>query len=149
MATYAALESEIVRWSEQRRIIPNSTPHAQLLKALSESTCPKNKPLPFKLYVRMRAHMYACMRAYAYVCACVDVYRCSIYLGKYIYMYICMCSIYHGNYHAVYIYVCIPNCMGTFTHGINVCVYVCMPCIKVTMNACDVCRCVCRAMPIG
>jgi NTP pyrophosphatase (non-canonical NTP hydrolase) len=36
MATYAALESEIVRWSEQRRIIPNSTPHAQLLKALSE-----------------------------------------------------------------------------------------------------------------
>lgn len=36
MATYAALESDVVRWSEARKIIPNSTPHAQLLKALSE-----------------------------------------------------------------------------------------------------------------
>lgn len=36
MATYAALESDVVRWSEARRIIPNSTPAAQLLKAFSE-----------------------------------------------------------------------------------------------------------------
>ena len=36
MATYAALESEIIRWSEQRKIIPNSTPSTQLLKAISE-----------------------------------------------------------------------------------------------------------------
>jgi len=36
MTTYAALESDVVRWAEARKIIPNSTPHAQLLKALSE-----------------------------------------------------------------------------------------------------------------
>lgn len=36
MATYQALEADIIRWSEARRIIPNSTPQAQLLKALSE-----------------------------------------------------------------------------------------------------------------
>lgn len=36
MATYAALESEVIRWAEARRIIPNSTPTAQLLKAVSE-----------------------------------------------------------------------------------------------------------------
>ena len=36
MTTYAALESDIIRWAEARRIIPNSTPAAQLLKALSE-----------------------------------------------------------------------------------------------------------------
>ena len=36
MTTYAALESDVIRWAEQRRIIPNSTPAAQLLKALSE-----------------------------------------------------------------------------------------------------------------
>lgn len=36
MATYAALESDVIRWSEQRRIIPNSTPATQLLKAFSE-----------------------------------------------------------------------------------------------------------------
>ena len=36
MATYQALEAEIIRWAEARKIIPNSTPHAQLLKALSE-----------------------------------------------------------------------------------------------------------------
>jgi NTP pyrophosphatase (non-canonical NTP hydrolase) len=36
MSTYQALEVDIIRWSEARKIIPNSTPHAQLLKALSE-----------------------------------------------------------------------------------------------------------------
>ena len=36
MATYQALEADIIRWAEARRIIPNSTPEAQLLKALSE-----------------------------------------------------------------------------------------------------------------
>lgn len=33
---YRAIESEIIRWAEARKIIPNSTPHAQLLKAFSE-----------------------------------------------------------------------------------------------------------------
>ena len=36
MATYAAIESEVIRWAEARKIIPNSTPAAQLLKAFSE-----------------------------------------------------------------------------------------------------------------
>lgn len=36
MTTYAALESDVIRWAEARKIIPNSTPAAQLLKALSE-----------------------------------------------------------------------------------------------------------------
>ena len=36
MATYAALESDVVRWAEARKIIPNSTPATQLLKAFSE-----------------------------------------------------------------------------------------------------------------
>ena len=36
MATYAALESDVVRWAEARKIIPNSTPSTQLLKAISE-----------------------------------------------------------------------------------------------------------------
>jgi NTP pyrophosphatase (non-canonical NTP hydrolase) len=36
MATYAAIESDIIRWSEARKIIPNSTPATQLLKAVSE-----------------------------------------------------------------------------------------------------------------
>jgi len=36
MTTYAYLEGEIVRWAEARKLIPNSTPHAQLLKAFSE-----------------------------------------------------------------------------------------------------------------
>lgn len=36
MATYAALESDVIRWAEARKIIPNSTPAAQLLKAFSE-----------------------------------------------------------------------------------------------------------------
>ena len=34
--SYADVELEIIRWSEQRRIIPNSTPETQLLKAVSE-----------------------------------------------------------------------------------------------------------------
>ena len=33
---YSQLEIEILRWSEARRIIPNSTPRAQFLKAVSE-----------------------------------------------------------------------------------------------------------------
>lgn len=36
MSTYAALESDVIRWSEARRIIPNSNPSTQLLKAVSE-----------------------------------------------------------------------------------------------------------------
>lgn len=36
MATYAAIESEVIRWAEARKIIPNSSPSAQLLKAVSE-----------------------------------------------------------------------------------------------------------------
>ncbi len=36
MSTYAYLEGEIVRWAEQRKIIPNSTPQAQLLKTMEE-----------------------------------------------------------------------------------------------------------------
>ena len=36
MATYAAIESDVIRWAEARRIIPNSTPQAQLIKAVSE-----------------------------------------------------------------------------------------------------------------
>ena len=36
MATYAILESDIIRWAEARRIIPNSNPQTQLLKAVSE-----------------------------------------------------------------------------------------------------------------
>jgi NTP pyrophosphatase (non-canonical NTP hydrolase) len=34
--SYAAVEMKIIQWSEQRRIIPNSTPEVQLLKAMSE-----------------------------------------------------------------------------------------------------------------
>jgi NTP pyrophosphatase (non-canonical NTP hydrolase) len=34
--TYSQLEIEILRWSEARKIIPNSTPQAQFLKAVSE-----------------------------------------------------------------------------------------------------------------
>jgi len=34
--SYEDIEMEIVRWSEARKIIPNSTPAVQLLKALSE-----------------------------------------------------------------------------------------------------------------
>ena len=34
--SYSAVESDIIRWSEQRRIIPNATPTSQLMKAVSE-----------------------------------------------------------------------------------------------------------------
>lgn len=34
--SYADVELEIVRWAEARKIIPNSTPDTQLLKAMSE-----------------------------------------------------------------------------------------------------------------
>ena len=34
--SYADVEIKIIQWSEQRRIIPNSTPDVQLLKAVSE-----------------------------------------------------------------------------------------------------------------
>ena len=34
--SYAAIESDIIRWAEARKIIPNSTPDVQLLKAMSE-----------------------------------------------------------------------------------------------------------------
>lgn len=34
--SYADVEMNIVRWAEARRIIPNSTPATQLLKAMSE-----------------------------------------------------------------------------------------------------------------
>ena len=34
--SYAAVEMKIIQWAEQRRIIPNSTPEVQLLKAISE-----------------------------------------------------------------------------------------------------------------
>jgi len=34
--SYASIEMKILQWSEQRRIIPNSTPETQLLKAMSE-----------------------------------------------------------------------------------------------------------------
>ena len=36
MTTYASIELDIVRWAEARKIIPNSTPSTQLLKAVSE-----------------------------------------------------------------------------------------------------------------
>jgi hypothetical protein len=36
MTTYASIELDIIRWSEVRKIIPNSTPATQLLKAVSE-----------------------------------------------------------------------------------------------------------------
>lgn len=35
-ASYREIELEIIRWAEARRIIPNSTPTAQFLKAVSE-----------------------------------------------------------------------------------------------------------------
>jgi hypothetical protein len=34
--SYADVELQILRWSEARKIIPNSTPEVQLLKAVSE-----------------------------------------------------------------------------------------------------------------
>lgn len=36
MATYADLELNVIRWAEARRIIPNSTPQMQLMKAVCE-----------------------------------------------------------------------------------------------------------------
>jgi len=36
MTTYADVEINIVRWAEARKIIPNSNPQTQLLKAVSE-----------------------------------------------------------------------------------------------------------------
>jgi len=34
--SYAEVELDVIRWSEQRRIIPNSTPFAQSMKAVEE-----------------------------------------------------------------------------------------------------------------
>ena len=34
--SYADIEIKIIQWSEARKIIPNSTPEVQLLKAMSE-----------------------------------------------------------------------------------------------------------------
>ena len=34
--SYANIEIKIIQWSEDRKIIPNSTPEVQLLKAMSE-----------------------------------------------------------------------------------------------------------------
>ena len=34
--SYADVQMKIIQWSEARRIIPNSTPETQLLKAMSE-----------------------------------------------------------------------------------------------------------------
>lgn len=36
MATFQALEIDVIRWAEARQIIPNSTPQAQFIKAVSE-----------------------------------------------------------------------------------------------------------------
>lgn len=34
--SYSEIEIDIIRWAEARKIIPNSTPDTQLLKAMSE-----------------------------------------------------------------------------------------------------------------
>ena len=36
MSSYASVELKILQWAEARKIIPNSTPDVQLLKAVSE-----------------------------------------------------------------------------------------------------------------
>lgn len=36
MTTYADVEMKIIQWAEARKIIPNSSPETQLLKAVSE-----------------------------------------------------------------------------------------------------------------
>ncbi len=36
MSSYREIEMAILRWAEDRRIIPNATPASQLLKAVSE-----------------------------------------------------------------------------------------------------------------
>jgi NTP pyrophosphatase (non-canonical NTP hydrolase) len=37
MKTYAMLEMDVVRWGEDRRIVPNSNPKAQAMKTLEEA----------------------------------------------------------------------------------------------------------------
>lgn len=37
MITFAAIESEVIRWAEARQIIPNSTAKAQAMKTLEEA----------------------------------------------------------------------------------------------------------------
>jgi NTP pyrophosphatase (non-canonical NTP hydrolase) len=34
--SFAAVQMDILRWAEQRRVIPNAKPHTQLMKAVSE-----------------------------------------------------------------------------------------------------------------
>jgi NTP pyrophosphatase (non-canonical NTP hydrolase) len=36
MSSYRQLEMQVIQWSQDRKIIPNSTPEAQFLKAVSE-----------------------------------------------------------------------------------------------------------------
>jgi len=36
MSTFQGLELKVIQWAEDRKIIPNSTPQAQFLKAVSE-----------------------------------------------------------------------------------------------------------------
>jgi NTP pyrophosphatase (non-canonical NTP hydrolase) len=36
MSSFSILQLEIIRWAEARKIIPNSTPQAQLLKTMEE-----------------------------------------------------------------------------------------------------------------
>jgi NTP pyrophosphatase (non-canonical NTP hydrolase) len=49
--SYSQIEMKIIQWSEARKIIPNSTPQAQLLKAYEEmgeltaATIRNNRPL--------------------------------------------------------------------------------------------------------
>jgi hypothetical protein len=44
MSSFAELELQVIRWSEARKIIPNSTPLAQAIKACEEINEP-HKPL--------------------------------------------------------------------------------------------------------
>lgn len=37
MRTYRVLELEVLRWAEDRKIIPNSTPYAQITKLVEEA----------------------------------------------------------------------------------------------------------------
>jgi NTP pyrophosphatase (non-canonical NTP hydrolase) len=36
MASYREVEGDVLRWAEDRKIIPNAKPYSQLLKAVSE-----------------------------------------------------------------------------------------------------------------
>ena len=51
--SYANVEMKVIKWAEARRIIPNSTPETQLLKAMSElgeladATIKKDKDVNF------------------------------------------------------------------------------------------------------